>query len=360
MSFYKDFGGLVLLIICYIVFILQFFFIYEINDEAEYDQNNILLFHKSINYIFLFLSVFSHLITSFTDPGSILFENNKEIIDFYYKIHETFIKRALIITEKKTPEAIKNIILKQNKKFNIENNIENEDEEDNKSDKDDYNFEKKTSINDTLKEIIEEKYHIQLTKCNNCFVLRPINSHHCKVCHKCYIEHDHHCPWVNNCIGLFNKKSFILFLLYSFIQIIYSFILFFYYSLYKNIDQLKDYPELIIMDAFAIVFGLILAIVSVMLLKDQYDTIKSNCTQIDFKQGILLEKSFFKDQYQIVFGGNFSYKWFLPFYPGGKRYLFKNLCKNLKSMDDKQQKNHINDNKDKETNGNEKEKLKKE
>ena len=359
MGFYKDSGGLILFIICHIVFILHFFFIYEIRDEIENKQNKILIFHKIINYIFLFLSTISHLITSLTDPGSISFENNKEIIDFYYKTHEPFIKRALIITEKKTPEVLKNIILKQNFKFNQENNIEN-DEEENKSDKDDYNFETKTSINETLKEAIEKKYHIQLTKCSNCFVLRPINSHHCKVCHKCFIEHDHHCPWVNNCIGLFNKKPFILFLLYSFIEVIYSFFLFFYYSLYKNINQFYDYPELIILDVFAMIFGLLLAIVSVMLLNDQYDTIRSNCSQIDFKQGILLEKSFFKEQYQIVFGGFFSYKWFLPFYPGGNSDLFKDLCKNSKSMNNKQQKNHIDDNKDKENSGNEKEKLKKE
>ena len=373
MGFYKDCGGLILFIICYIVFILQFFFIYEITDEIENKQNKFLLFHKMINFIFLFLSVFSHLITSLTDPGSISFENNKEIIEFYYQIHEPFIKRALMITEKKTPEVIRSIILRQNVKHNQqnqenkennenkenkENEFENEEEEENQSDKDDYDFETKTCINDTTKKKIEEKYHLQLSRCINCFSIRPINSHHCTVCHKCFIEHDHHCPWVNNCIGLFNKKSFILFLVYSFIEVIYSLFLFFYYSLYKNIKQFKDNPQFLFLDVFAMIFGLILAIVSVMLLSDQYDTIKSNCTQVDFKKGILLEKSFFKDQYQIVFGGIYSYKWFLPFYPGGNSDLFKQLCIYLKTRYNKQQKSHINDNKNKDNNGNEKEKLK--
>ena len=164
MGFYKDCGGLILFIICYIVFILHFFFIFEITDEIDNKQNKFLLFHKIINFIFLFLSVLSHIITSLTDPGSISFENNVEIIEFYYHIHEPFIKRALLITEQKTPERIKNIILRQNEKItqNKENESENEDEEDNKSDKDDYDFEAKTSINDTMKQTIEEKYHIQL------------------------------------------------------------------------------------------------------------------------------------------------------------------------------------------------------
>ena len=358
MGFYKDCGGLVLFIICHIVFILQFLFIYEMTDEIDNKQNRILIFHKFINYIFLFLSVYSHIKTSITNPGSITTDNNREIIEFYYQFHETFIKRALKITEKKTPELIKKIILGQNKKVEqqIKGNEYNDEEDENISDKDEYNFEPKTSINDTMKKTIEEKYNIQLSRCTNCFVIRPINSHHCSVCHKCFIEHDHHCPWVNNCIALFNKKIFILFLFYSFIEVIYSDILFFYYTLYKNIALFKDFPELIILDIFAILFGLILAIVSILLLNDQYDTIRSDCTQCDFKKGILLEKSLVNEQLQIIFGEKFSYKWFLPFYPGGKSDFFEKMCISIQKMQNKQQ----NNNNDSENKKNDNEKPKKE
>ena len=33
---------------------------------------------------------------------------------------------------------------------------------------------------------------------------------------------DHHCPWVNNCVGINNQKPFILFLLYTALCCLYS------------------------------------------------------------------------------------------------------------------------------------------
>ena len=326
MAFFKDTAGFIMFLLCLSNLFLQFFFIYKITDEINNNPNIYLNIHKIINYILLLISIFSHIKTSIINPGEISNENNKEIIEFYYHIHEPLIKRALIITKKKTPEFIKKKILGENDKINDNQEKENEDEnEENNSDKDDYNFEPKTSINDIMKKNIEDKNHMKLSRCINCFVIRPINSHHCSVCHKCYIEHDHHCPWVYNCIGLFNKKFFILFLSYSFLEVIYSDLLFFYYTLYKNINILMNNQILLILDIFAIIFGLILAIASVMLLLDQYDTIVNNCIQCDFKKGILLESSSIKQQFQIIFGGLFSYKWLLPFYPGGNKDFYKQI-----------------------------------
>ena len=332
MGFYKDFSGFALFLICQVVFILQFFFVYEMSDEIDNKQNIFLTVHKAINFIFLFLSFFSYMKTALIDPGEITFNNNKEIIDFYYNIHETLIKQALYITKKNTPEVIKEKILGEKYKLkliNKEKGIE-DDVDENPSDIDEYKFKPITSVNDTLKKIIEEKYHMKLSRCYNCYVLRPLNSHHCIICHKCFIGHDHHCPWVNNCIGLFNKKIFILFLFYSAIQVIYADLLFCYYSLYKNISQFKISPNLIILDIVAILLGIILAIASVMLLMDQYDTLVCDCNECDFKEGILLEKSSINQQFQIIFGGICSYKWFLPFFSGGNLDIFLGLVAFLK------------------------------
>ena len=135
---------------------------------------------------------------------------------------------------------------------------------------------------------------------------------------------------MNNCIALFNKKFFLLFLFYGIIEILYSFFMFFYYSLYKNRKNLNFEVYDIIIFVFSMVFGLIQLIVSIMLLWDQYDTIVSDCTECDFKRGILWEKSTIKQQFQIIFGGIFNYKWLLPFFSGGNNEYYKQFCHFLK------------------------------
>ncbi|XP_037069822.1 palmitoyltransferase ZDHHC15B-like isoform X2 [Pollicipes pollicipes] len=57
--------------------------------------------------------------------------------------------------------------------------------------------------------------------CDKCRLVKPDRSHHCSVCGECVLKMDHHCPWVNNCIGFSNYKFFVLFLGYAFAYCIY-------------------------------------------------------------------------------------------------------------------------------------------
>ncbi|XP_075927428.1 palmitoyltransferase ZDHHC3-like isoform X1 [Petromyzon marinus] len=63
------------------------------------------------------------------------------------------------------------------------------------------------------------------TVCNRCEAYRPPRAHHCRVCQRCIRRMDHHCPWINNCVGELNQKYFIQFLVYTGIASIYALLL---------------------------------------------------------------------------------------------------------------------------------------
>ena len=62
--------------------------------------------------------------------------------------------------------------------------------------------------------------------CLMCHVFKPERCHHCSICNRCVLNMDHHCrkrytAWVNNCIGFYNRKYFILLLMYTLVLMYY-------------------------------------------------------------------------------------------------------------------------------------------
>lgn len=51
-------------------------------------------------------------------------------------------------------------------------------------------------------------------KCKDCKVIKPLRTHHCTICGACVMKMDHHCPWINNCVGQNNQRYFLLFLVF--------------------------------------------------------------------------------------------------------------------------------------------------
>jgi len=51
--------------------------------------------------------------------------------------------------------------------------------------------------------------------CADCEIIRPLRSRHCNICNKCVNRFDHHCPWINNCVGSGNHGWFYLYILFT-------------------------------------------------------------------------------------------------------------------------------------------------
>ncbi|KAK4534693.1 hypothetical protein CDCA_CDCA02G0718 [Cyanidium caldarium] len=50
-----------------------------------------------------------------------------------------------------------------------------------------------------------------LKYCETCQLYRPPRCSHCSTCNNCVERFDHHCPWVSNCVGRRNYRTFYLF-----------------------------------------------------------------------------------------------------------------------------------------------------
>lgn len=72
--------------------------------------------------------------------------------------------------------------------------------------------------------------------CPECKVIRSVRSRHCAICNRCVERFDHHCPWINNCVGVKNHNAFLFFLASIWIKIVYHIVV----DIYSLVDLLKN------------------------------------------------------------------------------------------------------------------------
>jgi len=53
-------------------------------------------------------------------------------------------------------------------------------------------------------------------------IVKPARSRHCDVCGSCIMVYDHHCPWINNCVGARNYCYFYLFIVFMELDLLFT------------------------------------------------------------------------------------------------------------------------------------------
>jgi len=298
----KEYLGIILFSLTYIAIASQAIGVYMTWDE---DILTYILIHKLYFAFIAVLAVISHIRASFTNPGRISHENNIGVLEFYFSTHKEYISKA---------EGLNNVYRHyfQGIKRAMPPDHGESDHSEIESGDENIEYSRSTDIPDSQIEEINKEWKINLERCKRCFVVRVPNTHHCSKCQHCIMKMDHHCPWINNCVGLFNQKYFILFCYYCILGCAYASYITSYYLIYLHRDIVLDSAVLISVYSVQILTAVIFIIFNIFMLKDQWQTISTDTTLIDYKQGKIIEARSLSEVLFEVFGESFSPLWFFP------------------------------------------------
>eukprot|EP00611_Tribonema_gayanum_P025012 TRINITY_DN5606_c0_g1_i1.p1 TRINITY_DN5606_c0_g1~~TRINITY_DN5606_c0_g1_i1.p1 ORF type:complete len:365 (-),score=60.06 TRINITY_DN5606_c0_g1_i1:21-1115(-) len=125
--------------------------------------------------------------------------------------------------------------------------------------------------------------------CRRCDAYKPLRAHHCSICARCIIKMDHHCPWVNNCVGLGNHKLFLLFIGYTAVLCILSIGILVYKVVLEDAKRLPKQCQMTPSDQVAAmsvgIIALLFGLFTTCMLLDQCSSLESGLTKIDRLKG---------------------------------------------------------------------------
>lgn len=77
------------------------------------------------------------------------------------------------------------------------------------------------NINPFITEALLDRSIDKTRICEICKTYKPPRCHHCSRCNRCCLKFDHHCTFVDVCIGFHNYKYYVQFCVTNFIMLIY-------------------------------------------------------------------------------------------------------------------------------------------
>ncbi|CAH8660919.1 unnamed protein product [Schistosoma rodhaini] len=166
-------------------------------------------------------------------------------------------------------------------------------------------------------------------RCTKCLTIKPIRAHHCRICQRCIRKMDHHCPWVNNCVGEGNQKYFVLFAFYICLMSFTAIGMCIYFLLQclgsdwdvcqqNQIFNILGNFSSLACSAFAlglICESLMFGIFTLVMCISQLCAISNDETGIENikKEESSWEKQSARKNFIKAFGAPFSWRWFSPF-----------------------------------------------
>ncbi|XP_068837746.1 palmitoyltransferase ZDHHC3 isoform X3 [Capricornis sumatraensis] len=157
-------------------------------------------------------------------------------------------------------------------------------------------------------------------KCPKCCSIKPDRAHHCSVCKRCIRKMDHHCPWVNNCVGENNQKYFVLFTMYIALISLHALIMVGFHFLHcfeEDWTKCSSFspPTTVILLILLCFEGLLFLIFTSVMFGTQVHSICTDETGIERLQRKKQrrERRGSWKSVKETFGGDFSLNWFNPF-----------------------------------------------